>query len=76
MTNINNIKKEVLFYNRKLLDSGLVFNSFGNLSVRCQSSFIIKPSGVNLQKIIPYDFLNTNRLFFLSLNLDWFCEKY
>ena len=51
MANIDNIKKEVLFYNRKLLDSGLVFNSFGNLSVRCQSSFIIKPSGVNLQKI-------------------------
>ena len=50
MSNLSLIKKDVLKFNKKLLSSKLVFESFGNLSIRYRSSFVIKPSGINLQK--------------------------
>ena len=49
MFNKNSIKKQVLLFNKKLLNSNLVFKSFGNLSARYLDTFIIKPSGVNLE---------------------------
>ena len=48
MNNLSLIKKNVLKFNKKLLSSKLVFESFGNLSIR-YGSFVIKPSGINLQ---------------------------
>ena len=51
MNNLSSIKKDVLKFNKKLLSSKLVFESFGNLSIRYKSSFVIKPSGINLLKI-------------------------
>lgn len=50
MSNLSFIKKDVLKFNKKLLSSKLVFGSFGNLSIRYGTSFVIKPSGINLQK--------------------------
>lgn len=51
MSNLSQIKKVVLKFNKKLLSSELVFESFGNLSIRFGSSFVIKPSGINLRKV-------------------------
>ena len=50
MNNLSLVKKSVLKFNKKLLSSKLVFGSFGNLSIRYGSSFVIKPSGINLKK--------------------------
>lgn len=51
LKNINKIKKEVFLYNQKLVKTGLVFMNFGNMSLRYDDKFIIKPSGVNLNKV-------------------------
>jgi L-ribulose-5-phosphate 4-epimerase len=44
-------KKNVLKYNKKLIEVGLQFYNFGNLSLRIGNFCIIKPSGVDLYKI-------------------------
>lgn len=44
-------KKNVLKYNKKLIELGLQFYNFGNLSLRIGNFCIIKPSGVDLYKI-------------------------
>jgi L-ribulose-5-phosphate 4-epimerase len=48
---LKKIKKEVLLYNIKLVKNCLVFMNFGNFSSRYNDDFIIKPSGVDLNKI-------------------------
>jgi L-ribulose-5-phosphate 4-epimerase len=48
---LKKIKKEVLLYNIKLVKNYLVFMNFGNFSSRYNDDFIIKPSGVDLNKI-------------------------
>ena len=52
---LKKIKKEVLFYNKKLVESCLVFMNFGNFSLRYANNFVIKPSGVDLKKIKAED---------------------
>ncbi len=48
---LKKIQKEVLFYNIKLIKSGLVFLNFGNFSSRYADNFVIKPSGIDLKKV-------------------------
>ena len=49
------IKKRVLIENKKLVNNGLVIQSFGNASQRFEGQLIIKPSGIDLKKAIPED---------------------
>lgn len=48
---MKNLKKIVLTYNKKLVELGLQFHNFGNLSLKVGDFCIIKPSGVDLYKI-------------------------
>lgn len=56
--NILKQKKDTLKFNQKLLNSGLVFSNFGNLSIRYKNSFLIKPSGINLSSLKPNEICN------------------
>jgi L-ribulose-5-phosphate 4-epimerase len=47
---MKNFKIDVLIYNKKLVELGLQFHNFGNLSLRVGDLCIIKPSGVDLYK--------------------------
>ena len=49
--NLNN-KKDVLEANKKIHQLGLAFQNFGNVSGRYKNDFLIKPSGVDLSKLI------------------------
>jgi len=47
---MNNLNHRVLIQNRKLVDLGLVVDSFGNASGHINSKLYIKPSGIDLEK--------------------------
>lgn len=49
------IKKKIIESNRFIKDSGLVFHSFGNTSIRHKNLCFIKPSGINLKKFQTKD---------------------
>tara|TARA_B100000900_G_scaffold395264_1_gene393476 strand:- start:9178 stop:9864 length:687 start_codon:yes stop_codon:yes gene_type:complete len=49
MKNINEIKKKVYKLNLDLINSDLIFDTFGNASLRYNKTFIIKPSGVDIK---------------------------
>ena len=51
MHKLDNIKKTSYKANLDLMESKLVIQNFGNVSVRHENHIIIKPSGVNLKKI-------------------------
>tara|TARA_B110000438_G_C15787444_1_gene639086 strand:- start:782 stop:1522 length:741 start_codon:yes stop_codon:yes gene_type:complete len=54
---MNTIKKKCLLENIKLIDLNLCFQSFGNVSLKInKDSFVIKPSGINLNKVDYRDF--------------------
>lgn len=50
MMDVNKIKKNVYEINYKLSKSSLVIQNFGNASARFNNSFIIKPSGIDLEE--------------------------
>ena len=47
---MNNLNHRVLIQNRRLVDLGLVVDSFGNASGLINSKLYIKPSGIDLEK--------------------------
>ena len=48
--------KECIKQNKLLVKKNLVIHNFGNVSIKLDTNhFIIKPSGVNLEKIVPKD---------------------
>ena len=57
MTQKNYLIKECLELNRQLIELGLAFQTFGNLSLRLDKEhFTIKPSGIDLKKVSSNDF--------------------
>ena len=51
LNKFDKIKKTSYRANLDLMESKLVIQNFGNVSVRYENHIIIKPSGVNLKKI-------------------------
>ncbi len=52
---LNQVKESVYKTNKRLLTSNLVIQNFGNGSQRIDNKFIIKPSGIDLDKYEPKD---------------------
>ena len=65
---MNNLNHQVLIQNRRLVDLGLVVDTFGNASGRIEDEFFIKPSGVNIEKVNKDSIVkvNINSLDFIS----------
>jgi L-ribulose-5-phosphate 4-epimerase len=57
---INIAKKQVYDINLKLSKSSLVIQNFGNASSRFDDGFIIKPSGIDLDKHSPSDMVRVD----------------
>ena len=56
INNYINFSKECIRQNKLLVKKNLLIHNFGNVSIRLDKNhFIIKPSGVNLKKVIPTD---------------------
>lgn len=55
------LAREVVEVGKQLLKSGLVINSAGNVSVRCsvgqQEGFLITPSGLAYEELLPHELL-------------------
>ena len=49
MQDLNAVKENVYEVNYKLSKSSLVIQNFGNASSRFENTFVIKPSGINLE---------------------------
>ncbi len=41
--------------NKQIFSSGLVFDTFGNASLKVSNNFVIKPSGINLMECTAED---------------------
>jgi len=65
---MKNLNHQVLIQNRRLVDLGLVVDTFGNASGRIEDELFIKPSGVNIEKVNKDSIVkvNINSLNFIS----------
>ncbi len=57
---MNNLNHRVLIQNRRLVDLGLVIDPFGNASGRIKNELLIKPSGVNVEKLNKDNIVKVN----------------
>ena len=60
MKNIKTIKQDVFRANKDLVKKELVIHSFGNVSQRYIQNCVIKPSGINLDKIKSNEMVSVN----------------